>query len=291
MDHPDELKSPGDVAAREWRPFDNLDRLYLAATSACCVALSYGISHLLGWPTFLKHEAGFLAGASPIQGMVAVLLAMFLCVLPATLLLGKLRYDAGLFSACIGLAALSNRGGTIAMQLRSAGRSSIYITLSIETILLLGVLVVAWQLLSLLTRRGWLAPEPPALEGEEAFDFTQALIATLIQAAISAILLMVLVQADNKKQVMASVLVASLIGALAAHQVSPLRVSVPYWIGPFIVALIGYLWAIKSPGHWQIGTPANPLAAASPLDYASLGTAGAIFGYWISRQWREGLSD
>jgi len=30
-----------------------------------------------------------------------------------------------------------------------------------------------------------------------------------------------------------------------------------------------------------------PLARPLPLDYASLGTAGAILGYWTSRQWQR----
>jgi hypothetical protein len=71
-----------------------------------------------------------------------------------------------------------------------------------------------------------------------------------------------------------------------AHQLLPLPTSAPFWVGPFLVAIGGYVWAHVSPGPWKIGSPPNPLACVPPLGYASLGTAGAIFGYWMSRKWR-----
>ena len=41
---------------------------------------------------------------------------------------------------------------------------------------------------------------------------------------------------------------------------------------------------------WKAGRGAGALAALGrplPLDYASLGPAGAILGYWISRGWER----
>jgi hypothetical protein len=270
-----------------WEPFDNLKRIYIAAISAGCVGLFYTVSRMLGWPAYLKCEASLLASSSPVIGMVSLIVGMLLALFLATLLLGQLRYEAGLFAACIGLAALANRGGTVASLLRTVGSPRVYVTLLVESITLLGVMGLAWQLLALLNRRGWLLPEPLAAENDQQATITTGFAAAALQATITALLLIALIQVDNKKQVTASVVIASLIGAVISHQFFSMRPSPAFWIGPFLVAIFGYAWAIKSPGNWMIGTPANALAAASPLDYASLGTAGSIFGYWISRQWRE----
>ena len=62
-----------------------------------------------------------------------------------------------------------------------------------------------------------------------------------------------------------------------------------------IVGVFGYLFAYLAfcstdPITWKSGTGGGTLAALArplPLDYASLGTAGALVGYWTSRQWQR----
>lgn len=276
-----------DMTKTIWEPFDNLKRIYLASISAGCVGLFYAVSRMLGWPAYLKCEASLLASSSPVIGMICLTLGMLLALFVGSLLLGKMRYEAGLFAACIGLAALSNRGGAVTSLLRTVGSPRVYVTLLMETVMLLGVMGLAWQLLALLCRRGWLPPEPLAAENDRRATILTGLVAATVQATITGLLLILLVQTDSKKQVTASVVIASLVGAVISHQFFSMRPSPVFWIGPFLVGIFGYAWAIRSPGNWMIGTPANALAAPTPLDYASLGTAGAIFGYWISRQWRE----
>ena len=272
---------------RIWEPFKNIDRFYLAIVSSGCVGLFYTVARLLAWPHYLKYEASLLASSSPAAAIGAVVVGMLLALVLGTLLLGKLRYEAGLFAACIGLAALANRGGTVGSLLRTVGQPRVYLTMLMEMVMLLGVMMLSWQLLGALCRRGWLEPEGLLTEQQAAPAIERHVLATGVQALVTALMLVLLVQVDNKKQVAASIVIASLVGSLVAHQAVPVRRSIVYWTGPFLVGMAGYLWALKSPGHWSVGSPANPLAAASPLDYASLGTAGAIFGYWMSRQWEE----
>src|SRR3954466_12316152 len=101
-----ESSAAADPNAAVWKPFDNRHRLLLAAVSAGCVLLTSAVARLLGWPVFLRHEASLLASAAPLAGIAAVIVALAASLLIASLLLGRLRYDAGLFAACIGLAAL-----------------------------------------------------------------------------------------------------------------------------------------------------------------------------------------
>lgn len=271
--------------------FNNLERIYLTLTSAGCVALFLLVARVMGWPVYLRAEASLLASAAPLAGVAGVTLGLMAAVILGSLFLGRLRYDAGLFVACIGLASLAARGGTVGVMLRGVGKPQVYLTLLLETAMLLGVLGLAWQLLAFLVPQGWLLPEPPRSENELPGTLLQRIMATLVQATITGLLILLLAQVDNKKQIMASVVIASMLGSIASHQAFPVRPSAAFWVGPFLVGIVGYAWAWRSPGEWTIGLPPNALAMPSPLDYASLGTAGAIYGYWISRQWRESASE
>lgn len=276
------------VAAKFLQSFDNTQRIYLALTSAGCVSLFMLVARGMGWPVYMRLEASLLASASPLPGIAAVAFGMLTSIILASLFLGRLRYEAGLFTACIGLAAMAARGGTVGSMLRGMGRPQIYRTMLMETVMLLGMLGLAWQLLALLAAKGWLRPEPPRGENELPGTIAQTIMATLVQATVTGLLIVLLAQVDSKKQIMAAVAIASMLGATAAHQAFPVRPSAAFWVGPFLTGIVGYAWAMRAPGQWMIGLPSNALAMASPLDYASLGTAGAIYGYWTSRQWREG---
>jgi hypothetical protein len=266
--------------------FSNLDRLRLATVSGACIALFYNAAQWLHWPAYLKFEASLLASTAPLTGIALTVVLMLASVLLATALLGKLRYEAGLFAGCIGLSALANRGGAVSSMMRSIGEPRLYLTMLLESIMLLGLVGLSWQMLAVLAHRHR-RHAISATSKKFSTAWSQRLLATGLQASITGVLMMLIVQSDSRKQVLAAVVIASLLGSLIAHQSLPTRPSAIFWTGPFIVAIAGYAWAMRAPGQWQIGIPANHLAAASPLDYASLGTAGAIFGYWISTQWHE----
>ena len=59
------------VAAKFLEAFDNTQRIYLALTSAGCVALFMLMARGMGWPVYLRLEASLLASASPLPGIAS----------------------------------------------------------------------------------------------------------------------------------------------------------------------------------------------------------------------------
>jgi hypothetical protein len=54
------------------------------------------------------------------------------------------------------------------------------------------------------------------------------------------------------------------------------------------VAIIGYVLALVGGAPKVGGMPAGAIPALArplPLDYAAIGTAGSLLGYWTSRKW------
>jgi hypothetical protein len=283
-------QAPAHPAARTWDALGPGQRLLLWSIVGLCIGINYWVGRVLGWPMFPHHEASLLAAKTPGIAVATAVIAILVSLTVGTLLLGRLRYDAGLFAAAIGLATLAVRGGPVNDTLRTAGHPQLYRTLLIETLVLFAIVALAWALLALFARWQWLPPEAPELDDDDTprrGTIPQFVLGALVQAVVTGLLVILLAQSDSKKQVMMAVAIGSILGGIAAHQSCPVCPSVPFWSGPFITAAVGYVWALKSPGRWAIGIPANALAAASPLDYASLGTAGAILGYWISRTWQQ----
>jgi hypothetical protein len=77
---------------------------------------------------------------------------------------------------------------------------------------------------------------------------------------------------------------------MAAHSLFPSRPSLWFLGAPLIVGLLGYLFAwvggTNLPGG-EVGGYAPALGRPLPIDYASMGTAGTILGYWTSRHWEH----
>jgi hypothetical protein len=100
---------------------------------------------------------------------------------------------------------------------------------------------------------------------------------------------------DAKGQALASVGLSAFAGAVAAHLLFPVRRSRWLWTGPLLVGLAGYvlsfffcdnLWRIGQL-QWLLGPLARPL----PLDYASMGPAGALLGMWMAQRWSPPTSE
>jgi len=168
--------------------------------------------------------------------------------------------------------------------------------MALELLVLGGLLGAAWAGLVLLHRRGRLLGD--ALRDglkDQPHPTGERVLALATQAGATAVVVLLLVRVDDKKQVLASVSIASFVGTLMAYAVSPVRPSIWYWAGPIVVGFLGYLAAYVSfgtvdPVVWKSGTGGGifaPLARPLPLDYASVGTAAAIAGYWTSRQWHR----
>ena len=267
-------------------PFTLLERGLLAVLIALSVWCFRVAAEWLQWPREPLFSASLLASVHPMAGLAAMGVGVVACLAMGSLLLGRSRYEAGLFAAACGLAALASRGGTVGNALRSIGRPELYIVFLYEAVMLIGVITLAWLALSLFGLIGWARR-----------DFTSParpvnfLIALLIQIVVTSLLVLLLARTDVNKQALTAVFLAALLGALAAHQTIPVSTSAPFWAGTLLAGIGGFAWAIARPGRWQIGIPANPLVNVSPLGYASLGTAGALVGYWASLRWHAAAAD
>ena len=191
--------------------------------------------------------------------------------------------EAGFLCAVVSLGLMSVRGGTMHGVLQSATGPTTLLLISLEQMVLFGGLYVLWRAV---TRRH------PVVEGDDPIADahhtpTVPLLACATQGIVMAVILWALEQSDAKKQSIAAMLIAACTGAIVARRVFPTRTTLPCLVAPGAVGLIGYLGACSMNEGWQTGFLHGPLAVLArpvPLDYASVGVAGAIFGFWTSRR-------
>lgn len=258
----------------------------IVLSAASCVGYLW-IARLMQWPVYLRSSASLIAGPRVGAGVAAVAIGMLATVVVSTLLLGWVRVEAGLFAAAAGLGAMACIGGTVGAVLREGMGAKVYQAFITDTVLLFALTGVAAQVMSALAKMLWHPHPVHDPDREEQTTFPRMILATLAQAVVMALLVELLAQTDAMKQVMAAVFVAAVVGGVIAHQLVPIATAAAFWVGPFVVAVGGYVWAYRVPGRVVIGVPANPLASVPPMAYASLGVAGALLGYWTSRKWRE----
>jgi hypothetical protein len=266
------------------------DRFGLTIGGGVCILLVVWMSRTLDVPAMPGRAGGLLQQVHWPVAIGVAWLALAVCAAIGTILASRAHHDGGLFCACVGLAALSVRMGPSGFALRAADGPSIYLGFAAELLLLYAALAVTWFVLHRLPHSGWAPTDLGIHESDPDETLDQKLIATGAQALITLILMMLLCQSDAKNQTLASVMIASYLGALGAHHLVPIRPSAWFWIGPLAVGLIGYIGQYFNPIGWNIGEARGlfaPLARPLPLDYAALGTAGALLGYWTSQRWHR----
>lgn len=238
------------------------------------------------------REAGaLLLQQMPVGALLLAGVVLGACVLLATLITSTVHFDAGLACATFGLSALSIRGGLMRDNLFAANGPGIYLTMALELVILFGFVAGGWVMLRGMAGLGAVRIEPSDAGITPPEPLDQRLLATLTQVVVMAILMMILSQSDQKAQALASVGIAAFLGALGAHQFVPARPSLWFWLGPLVVGLLGYIGTYFNSSGWSIGEARGmfaPLARPQPLDYASMGPAGAIMGYWVSQRWHRG---
>lgn len=281
---------------KTWASFNTVERMLFVAGCAACAFLVWTMSRAAGVPPTPHFAGSLLAAPDAVTAVLITAIAVAACTALGTVIAGFLRLEVGLFCAAIGLAALAVRGGPMRAVLQYASGPSIYLALVVETILLLALLTGAYILLRRLFPLIWSARLPAdAVKTPTDHDVSTEPSDIAFAVAIFAVAMILceslLLQSDAKKQAIVSVGVSSFIATLAACQIAPLVEGAWYWLaGPALVACAGYLLAYISPEGWPIGEVhgmLGALARATPLDYASLGVAGAILGYWTARKWKE----
>ena len=272
------------------------NRLLLSLGVVASCALFWAAGRWFGIPQHPGFEMSLALQPTSISDLLLTGVTLLVATAVATAVAGTVRFDGGLFCGAVGLAALSGRGGPTRYVTQAAQGPGVYIAMAVELVVLGALLGVAWLGLWLLYRRGRLAGD--ALRDglkDQRYTVGEGAFAMLTQAAVTSVLVLLLARTDEKKQVLAAVGFASFFATLLAYTFTPVRPSVWFWAGPILSGVVGYLFAYSAGGSadlvaWKTGAGTGtfaPLARPLPLDYASLGTAGAILGYWTSRQWQR----
>lgn len=284
----DAPRTAGDI----WSSYTR-NRTLLTIGAIVCCALFWGMARLFGLPRYPGFQASLVMQSSPVLVILLVAVTLLAGALVASLIAGVVHFESGLFCASIGLAALSVRGGPMRYVLMYSSGASVYGRLVIETLLLLGCVCLGWYALLTLKEKGLLKGEPLREDDPDALP-AQGLMALGAQVILMMLLMALLAQTDAKAQVIWSVAISATVSAIAAHSLFPARPSIWFWSAPFIVAIVGYVLALFGGPPGVAGMPSGAfpaLARPLPLDYAGVGTAGALLGYWTSRKWlheREG---
>jgi hypothetical protein len=259
-----------------------LARLLLWAGALLSILLFYAAGVQFGIPARPGYAASVLQQPHWFFLLPIIAIVFFVSLFLGMLFTGRIHHEGGLFCAAIGLSVLSARGGPMRYVLFEANGRGVYLLLALEIILLGVILLAAWLAL----RR--FRAEPPLPAETVGADAPQKYISTIMHILVMIALMTLLAQSDRKAQALASVAISSVLASLLANWFAPASPGIWFWASPLFVGLLGYVAGFFSPAGLEIGRTSGYFAALArplPLDYASLGTAGAILGYWISSRW------
>jgi hypothetical protein len=270
-------------------------RILLGCGAGICFLLFWQMGQIFRVPVHGGYEDSVLQQPSSVLTLVLIAITLAVCTAIGTLFAGMVRFNGGLAAACIGMAALSVRGGSSRAAIFWAeghGRvPGIFGKMAIETVILGAMVAGLWWVLRRLYLTGKLKDrEGPPDSHHTAELHSNALPSLGVQTLATLILVMLLTPAEAKAQALVAVFIASWGGSVIAHQLFPTSTSAWYFVPPLIVGVIGYTVAWFNPDGAAIASLSGtfaPLARPLPLDYASAGIAAAIIGHWTSRRWQR----
>jgi hypothetical protein len=279
--------------ADAWRPPGVRPKLILGLGVVIVGALLVWMGRILHIPTFPGRAGSLLQQDS---WTVAIVFAWAMLVggtLIASTFASRWHYEGGLVCACLGLAILSWQLGPMRFALFGSSGPKVFWLFIVETVLLGAGVALAWWMVQRAMHAGVL-PKEYQVDSREAESDDERFIAMAAQIIIMLLLMLLLGQTDAKLQTLASVGGSAYVAALAAHQFFPVRPSIYFWIGPLVLGIFGYFLQTLGSPLWLIGDVSGffaPLARPLPIDYASVGVAGSILGYWSSQNWHRGKAE
>jgi hypothetical protein len=98
---------------------------------------------------------------------------------------------------------------------------------------------------------------------------------------VGVLLVLLLMQSDQRGQILFSLFAGFTVAALAAQHVFPTRAMFVAWLMPIATAVVFYLLAVLIPGEIR------PQFEALPIDWITAGCSGALLGFWIAGRMRE----
>jgi hypothetical protein len=283
------MSEPAAESENVWTSYSTRDRTLLTVGAVISYVIFVLVGRMFDIPQLPKYQADLLGQPSPIIVLIVVLVTLLACVLIGSLVAGIVHFESGLFCGCIGMLALSTRGGAMRDVLMYAGGPGVYVRLMAELVMLAGCIGVGWYGLMVLRDMELLRGEPLREDDPDALPAqgAMALGATVI---IMIFLMILLAQTDKKAQAIWAVIFSSMLATMGSHSLFPARPSIWFWTAPLIVGVIGYAfaWAGGPAGvGGDVGGMLPALARPLPVDYACAGTAGALYGYWTSRRWQH----
>lgn len=240
----------------------------------------------LGSALSIPPDAGFSGNLLAQDGGIASIAAALALLVVLTAIFSIFRRsiaaDAPLACAAVGLGALSARAGPMHDTLIAAQSPAVFLQLAIQLVLLYGGLVVAKAVSTLVSGR-----QNPSQHTKHP-PVSSHVPTILVHALLTVALVAFLARSDAKSQVMASVFAAAFLASFLVASMKGEHSAIACWLGPLLAGVIGYVvcYFTAPSSLLQIGLPGGYLPALGrvlPLDYAALGTAGAIVGYWLAR--------
>src|ERR1041384_2102763 len=115
-----------------WRAHNGRDRSLLTLGAILCYFIFFWLGNLFDIPRYRGYADGLIQQPAPLIAVLIAICGIVAGALLATLITGVVHFDAGLFCAGIGLAALSTRGGSITYVLMQSSGPRIFNALALE---------------------------------------------------------------------------------------------------------------------------------------------------------------
>lgn len=295
-----------------------LEKAHVQAAAAAALAFMWFVGWRLVQPEDPQAALTFIpTGHYTCFAVFAALVLAFaagcaLATLPA-------RPEGALLATLVGAAGLSLRSAPMRTLLwQFPDPRWVFLKLAVEALLMVAVLIGAAGVILLV--RGvfrrlaprWVwkerpeqlpggaekagaqgrAPDPSEPAATLRAGAARAGACLLMEMAAATVLLVLTFRSSDRGQIAFALVGSFFLSALIAHQTFPARTVAACWLGPVIMAVavfaLGYLVANYSDQPtWHAALMVAqrlPLRAALPVDWMTLGGAGAVGGFWLSRR-------
>lgn len=294
------------------------DKIRVGLACAVAVLLLWHVGWMVAEPVDPQMAVSLtVSGRSALAAGPALLLIVVVVAVIGTAVVGRRLPEGGMFAAAVGLSGLALRGGSMQDVLGYKGgltaesRQKLMVLLWGDTLLWGVILAAAWIATTVAFRWLWARPaetEESADEARPKGPGTKKGLppakrrvgwpALAVTAVVGILIVWLTVSREPEAmiargQVIASVGLGLLLGALAARYFTGIDDARWYVAAPLVVALIAYLMGYLGAGMvWTQGdglkekyaklatTPAHDLVRILPVEYLAVGVAGALFGFW-----------
>src|SRR5215208_87650 len=124
------------LAGRAWQRSENRGKAVMAVACTVAVLLFWLAGRYFGIPRHPDFEASLALQPRPAAVLLLTGFVLWICVAVCTAITSRVRLDAGLCTACIGLATLSVRGGPMRYVFQAAIESGagrgVFVAMAVE---------------------------------------------------------------------------------------------------------------------------------------------------------------